>query len=277
MGKQALQGKRKDTFLIDPTELVIIGLDTKDGPEHPLYDRRILKPVPEACVANVEMEGVIKTVDVVKVDGVPLVTDGRQRVRWAREANKRRAAMSLPPILVPVSVVSTNDEGAVRRGISANSNWVRETPLDQAYRIEKFLKLGGTKTEAMTAVGAPNLQTVDNLLRLLLLPETIRDQVDRGEVSVFQALGALKSGEVTSSMAPNKPKEKAKPLTPSKRGRPAGPTKPTMKRILDSGKTTLPPSFVLAIRWCLGEVSDEQAGIAGLVKKGYRRRERRWV
>jgi ParB-like chromosome segregation protein Spo0J len=268
MGKQALQGKRKDTFLIDPTELVIIGLDTKDGPEHPLYDRRIKKPVPESFIANVEMEGVIKTIDVIKVAGNAVVAEGRQRTRAAREANVRRAAMSLPPILVPVSVISTDDEGTVRRGISANSNWVRETPIDQAYRIDKFLRLGGTKTEAMTAVGAPNLQTVDTLLRLLLLPETIRDQVDRGEVSVFQALGALKSGEVTSSMAPNKPKEKAKPLTPAKRGRPAGPTKPTMKKVLDSGKTTLPPSFVLAIRWCLGEVSDEQAGLAGLVKKG---------
>lgn len=45
MGKQALDAPRKQYWLLNPENLVIIGLDTNDGPEHPLWDTRIKLPI----------------------------------------------------------------------------------------------------------------------------------------------------------------------------------------------------------------------------------------
>lgn len=39
------KGKRMDAFKMAPADLVIIGHDTNDGPEHPLYDRRVVAMV----------------------------------------------------------------------------------------------------------------------------------------------------------------------------------------------------------------------------------------
>lgn len=48
------KGKRIDGYTKDPDECIIIGLDTDDGPEHPLYDRRVerLKTMGRAAVAD---------------------------------------------------------------------------------------------------------------------------------------------------------------------------------------------------------------------------------
>lgn len=50
----ATKGRRRDHFGKDPNDCIIIGLDTNDGPEHPLYDRRVerLKTLGRAAVAD---------------------------------------------------------------------------------------------------------------------------------------------------------------------------------------------------------------------------------
>lgn len=48
------KGRRSDAFKVDPDDFTIIGLDTNDGPEHPLYDRRVerFKTEGRAAVAS---------------------------------------------------------------------------------------------------------------------------------------------------------------------------------------------------------------------------------
>jgi hypothetical protein len=41
MPKQALDGTRINAFGMEPKDLVIVGFDTDDGPEHPLWDERV--------------------------------------------------------------------------------------------------------------------------------------------------------------------------------------------------------------------------------------------
>ena len=50
----SIKGKRIDAFKVDPDLCIIPGYDTDDGPEHPLYDRRVekLKRMGRAAVAH---------------------------------------------------------------------------------------------------------------------------------------------------------------------------------------------------------------------------------
>lgn len=97
---KGFEGKRSDTFVFDPDDVVIVGIDTADGPEHPLYDPRIHLPIDDGLTASIlgteERPGkVLVPILIVKYEGVvkalhgkPAVVDGRQRIRSAREAKK---------------------------------------------------------------------------------------------------------------------------------------------------------------------------------------------
>jgi hypothetical protein len=267
MGKQAFKAERKSIFMMDPNELVIIGVDTKDGPEHPLFQRRALDPIEPEFVENVKMEGIIETVSIVKVGEQAIVKNGRRRVRAARLANKELKKIGSPLVYVPTMIFRVDDKTAVRKGISANAHQVPDSPMDQARHIGKLLELGGTKQEAMVAIGAKHLQTVESRLRLLELPSDIQTKLDKGEISTTQALDGLKSGAITSSMAPNQKVAPKPKLEKRKMGRPTGPSKPVVKKLLDVGRTKLPLSFVAALSWVLGEISAEEAGIDHLLPK----------
>jgi len=79
-------GKR-DLFLVPPEKLVVIGLDTEDEPEHPLYDARVTLPIDQAMVADVAKFGVVQPIRARRNGDKLEVVVGRQRVRLAREAN----------------------------------------------------------------------------------------------------------------------------------------------------------------------------------------------
>jgi hypothetical protein len=113
--KTAIDAKRGNLFLVPPEDITIIGLDTEDGPEHPLFDERVLLPVDEALARNIAIHGVIEPVVIRKNgDDVIEVIDGRQRVRSARLANERLEAEGKEPVLVPV----VRRVGVYGRGIS---------------------------------------------------------------------------------------------------------------------------------------------------------------
>ena len=267
MAKQVFNAQRKTVFMMDPSDVVIIGIDTDDGPEHPLWDNRIKLEVPVEFVDNVAMEGVLQTIDVAKIGESAVVVNGRQRVRAARVANETLKSLGQELIKVPVMVVQSDEKVTVRKGMSANAHSRPDSPLDQARRIQKLLAHGGTKKEAMVAIGAKTVQTVEDRLRLLELPSHIQDRIDSGEISATQALDALRSGDITPAMAPDKKRKSSKELKPRRVGRPAGPTKPTVQRVIEAGEGRLPSSFMLALRWVCGEISAEEAHVDALLPK----------
>jgi len=85
--KTAFDASRISAFGFDPDDLVLI-----EDPKHPLYDARIKLPLKPEFVANIKALGVTVPVVVRKIDGRPVVIDGRQRVRAAIEANPRALA-----------------------------------------------------------------------------------------------------------------------------------------------------------------------------------------
>ena len=83
-------------------------------------------PLSENLVLNIMHHGVIEAVIINKnpETGTVDVVAGRQRVRAAREANKRLRAQGLEPIQVPATV--RRAEAADLAGIMVSENEIRE-------------------------------------------------------------------------------------------------------------------------------------------------------
>ena len=114
----------------NPNDLVIIGLDTDDGEEHPDYDSRIELPLDEAMLESIKANGVQQVVDIAIVDGQPVVIDGRQRVRHAREAGVEEVTANVHRGL--------SDSDRTRFAIRAN---MHRQDDDQVTEAEKAARL----------------------------------------------------------------------------------------------------------------------------------------
>lgn len=189
--QQALEGQRGTVFKIDPNDIIIIGLDTDDGVEHVLYDERIRLPVSESLVLNIMHHGVLQPITVRANARKAEVIAGRQRVRAAREANKRLRAQGAMPVKVPCSL--RRDKGAKLIGLMVSENEIREddTPIARAAKAQRMLDLGATVSEIATVFGVGK-PTVKEWLNLLDLDDDVQTLV------VNKDLAASAAGELTS-------------------------------------------------------------------------------
>ena len=260
MAKQALEGSRLNAFGMDPNELVIVGLDTEDGVEHPLYDERVKLKLDEALVRNIMFHGVIEPVTVTKDgDGRPLVVVGRQRVRCAREANKRLEAEGKASIVVPVMV--RRGEQTSMFGVMVSENECRQgdLPLTTARKAAKFMQMGRTETEACVAFGVSK-QTMGAWIRLLELEPALLKAVERNEISASQALEQAGGGvEVQRALA-----EKVKGKAPSNGKKPKAakgnrPGKAKVLQMYESINTVKRlEREAKALAWVLGKIDDDE-------------------
>lgn len=179
----ALAGTRVDGFLMDPNELVIVGLDTEDGPEHPLYDPKIKRALNEPRVLNVMRYGVKKNVVVRKNGDRAEVVDGRTRTRWAREASKRLRERGEEPIRVPVSVVRCDDEEAHDLMVCLNEVREDEDPIERAKKLERLKSRGRSDAEVAVVFGIAE-KTVKSSLSLLDLNADVQRRVASGELGL---------------------------------------------------------------------------------------------
>lgn len=186
--RQALDGKRLNAFAMDPADLTIIGLDTKDGPEHPLYDERIHLPIDEAMVANIRAFGVIEPITVRKNGPAVEVVAGRQRVRHARLASERNVAEGLGPILVPCqSPMKATDIHAFGVMVSENTFRRDDDPMTRAKKASRMMALGATEADVAKTFGISKAQ-VRNLLSLLDLAPKVQKAVEAEKVPFTAAI-----------------------------------------------------------------------------------------
>ena len=174
-------GEQK-VLLIDPDKLTLV---TDEA--HPLYDERVHLPVDEALVASIMADGILENIGIVKdpENGKILVSFGRQRVRAAREANKRLKKSGAELILVPC-VVKRNDMASLF-GMSISENEIRQAdpPIVRATKLRRFMQMGRDEAQAAIRFGI-STSTVKNLLGLLEASAAVRKAVDKGEVSVSE-------------------------------------------------------------------------------------------
>ena len=180
-------------YSADPKDLRIIGLDTNDGPEHPLYDPRIKLPIKEEMVLNIMAYGVLEPIQV-RMNGTHSeVVDGRQRVRHAREANKRLKRMGSDEVRVPLLVKRGDDGRLFGIAVSSNEHRVDDTPMAKADKLRRYLDLGNNEDDASIAFGVTKV-AIKQWLKLLDLSAYVKNKVDKHEIS---ASAAAKFSELT--------------------------------------------------------------------------------
>lgn len=193
MSKQAIPGAtRANAFLVDPSDVVIVGLDTKDGIEHPLYDPRIHLPLDEGLVLDLMELGQLQEVLVRKNGDAFEVVDGRQRIRAMREANKRLAAKGMETMKARVAVRRPLDRRSVEADalgvmISANENRQDDDVVAKAAKAERLLALGKEKAEVARRFGIV-LPSLENLLALNDLSDTVRAAIQAKQIGFIAAI-----------------------------------------------------------------------------------------
>lgn len=179
--------KRGAQLRFDPDELVIIGLDTKDGPEHELWDERIKLPLDEAMVLNIMALGVKETVTLRKGPSGYEVVNGRRRVLHAREANKRLKKADEPLVRIPATVEVGDHLHMGKLTISLNEIRRDDDTLTKAEKCMRLLhRNGGDYKDAALTFGV-SVAAIKNWTKVAELTPKVKRAVAAGEISASAA------------------------------------------------------------------------------------------
>lgn len=150
---------------VNPEDLIIIGLDTDDREEHPLFDERAHFAANQALVSNILVYGIQHPVLVRKEAGQMYVVDGRQRVKAARIAAQRSTEAGEYAVKVPIRESKGDDKRVAGIMVSTNEQRREDTALDKAFKAARLLDLVGNEEEVCLAFGRSKT-TIRNWLSL---------------------------------------------------------------------------------------------------------------
>jgi len=284
MGKQALEGTRLNAFGMDPNELVVIGFDTEDGPEHPLYDERVKLPLDESMVLNIAVHGVLEPVLVRKNGSAVEVVAGRRRVLHAREANKRLKKEGSEEIRVP-AMVRKGDDGELM-GVAIAENEIRrdDTPSVKAAKLQRYIRTGRSEQEAAIAFGV-SLQTIKNWGRMADLDSKVLKAIDAGKIPASAAWNLsdlsreeqraeldklLEDGGKVTVKSTTKAAKNAKARNKGEAESHVAPGKRLVTKVLklNHKSQVLNGDFLKGVMWVLGDIGPRSiAGLSDLIRE----------
>ena len=177
----------REITYVAPHDLKIVGLDTDDREEHPLFDERVFWPVDEALVKNISYYGIQQPVLVRREAGKYYVVDGRQRVRAAREAVNRQKSRGEYQITVPVRAVQKADEHVSGIMISTNELRKDDDVLSKAIKASRLLDVVGDINHVGVAFGR-TVQQIRNWLKLAEANPAIHEAIRRGEINASSGI-----------------------------------------------------------------------------------------
>ena len=181
--KTTFEAKRGTLFNFDPDNLVVIGVDTADGPEHELWDERVNLPLDETMILSMMNIGVLEVVIVRKSEGgTPEVVNGRRRVLHARKANKRLKTAGEPLITVPAKVERGDEDHMLHVMVATNEIRVDDDVLVKAAKCARMLARNPDVTQAALAFGVSKT-TISNWRKLVELPKEVKKAVSAGVLS----------------------------------------------------------------------------------------------
>jgi ParB family transcriptional regulator, chromosome partitioning protein len=179
----------------DPDDFTIV-----EDPGHLLHDDRVHLPLQEALVLSIMTHGVLEAVTVVRDGSDLLVADGRQRVKNAREANRRLKAQGSMPVRVPYVCKRGSDRKIL--GVMA-STFIRteDSPVSRAHKMQKHVDIGRSHAEIAIDFGC-SPKVVKETLLLLDCSESVRKAVSEGlPVRAAGTLAKLPREEQTKALA----------------------------------------------------------------------------
>lgn len=281
MGKQAIDAPRSNLFLVEPEDLTIVGLDTDDGPEHPLYDQRVKLPLDMNMARNIAVHGVIQAINVRKDGDDVQVVEGRQRVRAAREANKILAKEGKETIRVPVKLERGQDHTMFGIMVSANEHRHDDSTIAKAHKLARYLAMGRTEEEAAVMFGV-TMQTIKNWTVLLDLDSKVQKAVEDGKISAHSAAGLAKLSrpeqrekldELLTETAKTGKKASRTKTNASTTGE-AKISKRQIQKLLaliskdDEAVDILSEDFIIGVRWAIGNIPTNRiSGLTQLLRK----------
>jgi ParB family chromosome partitioning protein len=205
VGKQAIDGVRKNAFARDPKTLLIVGIDEIPGVDeprkHPLCEDPSRLVIDDAMVRNIMHYGVIEPVVVTTDGGSVVVVDGRRRVLHAREANARLHERGQPEIAV-TCIVRQGEEGDLM-GVMVATNSVRldETPLQKARKANAMLIRGMSEEQVALAFGVTTASVKAWQSLLSCAPEVIAAvETGKAPASVALSLSKLPKGRQAKTL-----------------------------------------------------------------------------
>lgn len=287
MGGHLLDGKRETLYRVDPETLTIIGVDTKDGPEHQLWDERIKLPLEESMVKNIMALGVREPVIVV-VEGKgderrAVVVDGRRRVMHCREANKRLAKQGEPLLQIPL-VAEKGMSESDQMMLAASLNDIRtDDPVIVKAAKAARMKVRGASYEDIALAFGVEPQTVAMWVNINGLSDQVKKAVTEGRIkptAAAQLVGLTPEkqketlGELLADAAAgvkptvNRAKNRAKAKKNGGAHPPPGevPQRRVLRRVVENGEKVLSEDFIRGIRFAIGDLSPNSVkGLAALM------------
>ena len=247
--RQAIEAPRRSLFLMDPEELVLIGRDTKDGPNHPRYDVRVHNEPDENIVAGMVLHGVKKPITVIKVGDRLEVVDGRQRVINAREANRRLREAGGMPIRIPVLPPEHgSDSKMFALTVLLNEHVVSDTAFGRGQKAVKMREMGYADEEIAVHFRVSQ-ETVRNYISLLDLKPEIQKLVQAGNVAASKGYELAAKGEKAQKAFLDR-KENGSRSGPPKRA----PSKQALRKLVNEG--ALPEMFLMGLKYALGDIEN---------------------
>lgn len=206
---------KTNLLMFDPDVLTIV-----TDPASPLYDERANLPIDERMVLNIMAIGVIQPITVRKnaETGDTEVVTGRQRVKNAREANRRLRERGEDPIQVPGWAQRADAVTLGGHMVSENELRTPDTPIGRAKKMAALMTRGKTEADLAILFGC-TAATVKSTLALLDCCAAVRNAVEAGQISVTHAqkLASLgieaqrtKLAELIKAGDGVKPRERAK-------------------------------------------------------------------
>ena len=185
------QGK-SEYYLFDPEDLVIV-----EDEENATYDERWKLNTFEPLVRSIMLNGFIGSIEVRKNGKndkgafICEVVAGRQRVKAAREANRRLLEAGKDPVRVrAIFVTVQSDADLFGHTIAENAPGLRqnETPVGLAKKLARLLTLGRSQEECMANFGWTARATYEKYLCLMECTETVQRLVDQKKIPLSKVV-----------------------------------------------------------------------------------------
>lgn len=276
MGGHLLDAKRETMYRVDPDTLTIIGLDTTDGPEHPLWDERIKLPLDESMVLNIMEFGVREPVIVVVQgkgdDRIAAVVDGRRRVMHNREANKRLVKVGGKPHQTPlIAEKGMSESEQMLLSVSLNEIRKDDPVMVKAAKAARMKARGNSYAEIAIAFGVET-QTVALWVNINSLTDTVKKSVNEGRITPTAA-GALagltpeKQKETLTELLAEAETSGKKPTVDQVKGKVkakkdgdatpvvTAPQRRVLRRVVENGGEVLSEDFLKGVRFAIGDLN----------------------
>lgn len=179
----------KTLEMVNPYDLIIVGLDDEEDESHELYDERIMDPIKDTLIANIRMHGVIQPITIRKKSGKMYVVDGRQRVRAARKVRDEQAEEGGFEINVPVTEHSTEGADPLRLAsiiVSANEQRKDDGPMTKAVKARRLKQLGAEMDEITASFGVSDV-TVKKWFTILESHPDLQQAINQGIIGTDAA------------------------------------------------------------------------------------------